>query len=208
MTAEMLVLYLLAITVVIAVPGPLSLFMVGNAVQYGVWRSWPGFVGGVLASVSLLLLSALGIGSLLLASPSMFLLLQLFGACYLLYLGLRTWQGRMKSIQVEMSGPPIGTELFSKAFLLGVSNPKDIVFFLALLPQFLVSTQPLFPQLVVMVVVWMVVDFFCKFGYGLLANYLLSKMAGLRKFFLAVSALCFFSIGVVLLVQTVAHAVY
>jgi len=64
MTAEMLVLYLLAITVVIAVPGPLSLFMVGNAVQYGVWRSWPGFVGGVLASVSLLLLSALGIGSL------------------------------------------------------------------------------------------------------------------------------------------------
>jgi threonine/homoserine/homoserine lactone efflux protein len=61
MNAEMMVLYLLAIAVVIAVPGPLSLFMVGNAVQYGVWRSWPGFVGGVLASVSLLLLSALGL---------------------------------------------------------------------------------------------------------------------------------------------------
>ncbi|NWK78562.1 LysE family translocator [Aquitalea sp. LB_tupeE] len=208
MTIEMMVLYLLAITVVIAVPGPLSLFMVGNAVQYGVWQSWPGFIGGVLASVSLLLLSALGIGSLLLASPSMFLLLQLFGACYLLYLGLRTWQGRMKSIELKTGGLPIGTKLFSKAFLLGISNPKDIVFFLALLPQFLMPARPLFPQLVWMVVGWMLVDFFCKFGYGLLASYLLTKMAGLRKFFLVISSLCFSLIGAVLLVQTVVHTLY
>lgn len=60
MSPETLGFYLLAIAVVIAVPGPLSLFMVGNALQFGVWKSWPGFVGGVLASVSLLLLSALG----------------------------------------------------------------------------------------------------------------------------------------------------
>lgn len=207
MNAEMMVLYLLAIAVVIAVPGPLSLFMVGNAVQYGVWRSWPGFVGGVLASVSLLLLSALGVGSLLLTSPTLFFVLQLFGACYLLYLGFLTWQGRYRPAQVETGGLQVGVKLFSKAFLLGISNPKDIIFFLALLPQFLVSTKPLFPQLVWMVAGWMVVDFFCKLGYGLLASHLLSKIASVRKFFLMVSALCFFCIGAVLLVQILASTI-
>lgn len=207
MTIEMLGLYLLAITVVIAVPGPLSLYMVSNAVQYGVWRSWPGFVGGVLASVSLLLLSALGVGSVLLTSAGLFAALQLLGACYLLYLGFRTWQERHGQAGAVAGRRQAGVQLFSKAFLLGISNPKDIVFFLALLPQFLVRDQPLLLQLVWMVVAWVVVDLLCKFGYGLLASRLLANMAVIRKIFLMISALCFVVMGSVLLGQTLVSVV-
>lgn len=207
MNSEVLGLYLLAITVVIVVPGPLSLFMVSNAVQYGVWRSWPGFVGGMLASVSLLLLSALGVGSVLLASTGLFAVLQLLGACYLLYLGCLTWQGRHKQAQALDENRQAGMQLFSKAFLLGISNPKDIAFFLALLPQFITPAQPLLPQLIWMVVAWMLVDLLCKFGYGLLASRLLAKMAIVRKLFLMISALCFVVMGSVLLGQTLVSVV-
>ncbi|MBV8680430.1 MAG: LysE family translocator [Aquitalea sp.] len=207
MSSEMLGLYLLAITVVIAVPGPLSLFMVGNAVQYGVWRSWPGFLGGVLASVSLLLLSALGVGSLLLASPRLFTLLQLAGAGYLLYLGFQAWSERYLQARAVAEHRQLGGRLFSKAFLLGISNPKDIVFFLALLPQFLAAAQPLLPQLVWMVVAWMMVDLLCKLGYGLLASHLLASMVAVRKLFLMISALCFVLMGGVLLGQTLIQIV-
>ncbi|RMD01189.1 LysE family translocator [Aquitalea palustris] len=206
MSPEMLGLYLLAIAVVIAVPGPLSLFMVGNALQFGVWKSWPGFVGGVLASVSLLLLSALGIGSLLLASPRSFLLLQVIGACYLFYLGIRTWQGR--GVAASAADSRQGrAQLFSKAFLLGISNPKDIAFFLALLPQFMTPSRPLLPQLLWMVLGWMVIDLLCKLAYGLLASRLLASMAALRRLFLMASALCFVVMGGVLLGQTLASLV-
>jgi len=206
MSPEMLGLYLLAIAVVIAVPGPLSLFMVGNALQFGVWKSWPGFVGGVLASVSLLLLSALGIGSLLLASPRSFLLLQVIGACYLFYLGIRTWQGR--GVAASAADSRQGrAQLFSKAFLLGISNPKDIAFFLALLPQFMTPSRPLLPQLLWMVLGWMVIDLLCKLAYGLLASWLLASMAALRRLFLMASALCFVVMGGVLLGQTLASLV-
>lgn len=207
MNSEMLGLYLLAITVVIAVPGPLSLFMVSNAVQYGVWRSWPGFVGGMLASVSLLMLSALGVGSVLLASTGLFAALQLLGACYLLYLGFLTWQGRHKQAQALDESRQAGMQLFSKAFFLGISNPKDIAFFLALLPQFITPAQALLPQLVWMVVAWMVVDLLCKFGYGMLASRLLANMTIVRKFFLMVSALCFVAMGSVLLGQVLVSIV-
>lgn len=206
MSPETLGLYLLAIAVVIAVPGPLSLFMVGNALQFGVWKSWPGFVGGVLASVSLLLLSALGIGSLLLASPRSFLLLQAIGACYLFYLGIRTWQGR--GVAASAADSRQGrAHLFSKAFLLGISNPKDIAFFLALLPQFMTPSRPLLPQLLWMVLGWMVVDLLCKLAYGLLASRLLASMATLRRLFLMASAICFVVMGGVLLGQTLASVV-
>ncbi len=206
MSPEMLGLYLLAIAVVIAVPGPLSLFMVGNALQFGVWKSWPGFVGGVLASVSLLLLSALGIGSLLLASPRSFLLLQVIGACYLFYLGIRTWQGR--GVAASAADSRQGrAQLFSKAFLLGISNPKDIAFFLALLPQFMTPSRPLLPQLLWMVLGWMVIDLLCKLAYGLLASRLLASMAALRRLFLMASALCFVVMGGVLLGETLASLV-
>ncbi|WP_159875164.1 LysE family translocator [Aquitalea denitrificans] len=207
MNIEMLGLYLLAITVVIVVPGPLSLYMVSNAVQYGVWRSWPGVAGGVLASVILLLLSALGVGSVLRASAGLFAVLQLLGACYLLYLGFRTWQQRHRQAYAAAGRRQAGVQLFSKAFLLGISNPKDIVFFLALLPQFMVQDQPLFPQLLWMVVAWIVIDLLCKLGYGLLASRLLANMAVIRQFFLMISASCFVVMGSVLIGQILVSVV-
>jgi len=199
MSSQILVMYLLSILVVIAVPGPLSLFMVATSAEHGLLRAWPAFAGGVLASLSLLLLSALGVGALILASPGLFAGLQLLGAGYLLWLGFKGWRGagRAAVAQDGRSGAP--AQWFSHAFLLGISNPKDIAFFVALLPQFIDAQAPLAPQLGWMAAGWAAIDLMCKTAYGLLAQLFFQRLAVLRMVFLKASALFFLALGLALI---------
>ncbi|MGM3387533.1 LysE family translocator [Stutzerimonas stutzeri] len=171
MSLETWLLYASAALVVILIPGPLSLLMISNSLNHGVRRSWPAFLGGVTASILLLSASALGLGAILLASERLFSTLKLVGALYLFYLAWQSWQeARRAPVAREVDGPasaPRFGRLFGQAFLLGGSNPKDILFFAAFLPQFLHAEQPLLPQLLIMVATWAVLDLCCKLAYGL-----------------------------------------
>jgi threonine/homoserine/homoserine lactone efflux protein len=171
MTLEIWLLFAGAALVVILIPGPLSLLMISNSLNYGVRGSWPAFVGGVTASIALLSASALGLGALLMASERLFSALKLVGALYLFYLAWLSWQeARQAPAAREIESPALAprfSRLFGRAFILGGSNPKDILFFAAFLPPFLSASQPLLPQLLVMVVTWAVLDLCCKLAYGL-----------------------------------------
>lgn len=174
MSLETWLLFSSAASVVILIPGPLSLLMISNSLNYGLRRSWPAFVGGVSASICLLSASALGLGALLLASEQVFGVLKIVGAFYLFYLAWQSWQASRQ----PSSGPSVLTaevsprfrQLFWRAFGLGASNPKDILFFAAFLPQFLSADRPLLPQLLVMILTWAVLDLCCKLAYGLGAH--------------------------------------
>ncbi len=174
MSLETWLLFSSAALVVILIPGPLSLLMISSSLNYGLRRSWPAFVGGVSASICLLSASALGLGALLLASEQVFGVLKIIGAFYLFYLAWQSWQASRQ----PSSGPSVLTaevsprfrQLFWRAFGLGASNPKDILFFAAFLPQFLSADRPLLPQLLVMILTWAVLDLCCKLAYGLGAH--------------------------------------
>ncbi|MGK9064768.1 LysE family translocator [Stutzerimonas chloritidismutans] len=171
MSLETWLLYASAALVVILIPGPLSLLMISNSLNHGVRRSWPAFLGGVTASILLLSASALGLGAILMASERLFSTLKLIGALYLFYLAWQSWQEARRApaareINGAVSAPRFG-RLFGQAFLLGGSNPKDILFFAAFLPQFLNAEQPLLTQLLVMIATWAVLDLCCKLAYGL-----------------------------------------
>ncbi len=174
MSLETWLLFSSAALAVILIPGPLSLLMISNSLNYGLRRSWPAFVGGVSASICLLSASALGLGALLLASEQVFGVLKIIGAFYLFYLAWQSWQASRQ----PSSGPSVTTaevsprfrQLFWRAFGLGASNPKDILFFAAFLPQFLSADRPFLPQLLVMILTWAVLDLCCKLAYGLGAH--------------------------------------
>jgi len=164
MSLETWLLYVTTIFIVILIPGPLSLFMVTNSLSYGIKKRLRH-----LLAVCMLL-------ALIIASESLFSILKLIGALYLVYLGVTTWiaakdaQGSELEIANEVQ---INKKaMFSKAFLLGASNPKDLLFFIAFLPQFISAQAPLFDQLVVVVSTWIVVDLICKLIYGSSANLL------------------------------------
>ena len=174
MSLETWLLFSSAALIVILIPGPLSLLMVSNSLNYGLRRSLPAFIGGVSASICLLSASALGLGALLLASERLFSLLKVVGALYLFYLAWQSWQAS------RQTGKPVNAEeqpvnpgfraMFWKAFGLGASNPKDILFFAAFLPQFISAERPMLGQLLVMIATWAVLDLSCKLFYGLSAR--------------------------------------
>ncbi|NBF02583.1 LysE family transporter [Pseudomonas sp. Fl5BN2] len=174
MSLETWLLFGAAALVVILIPGPLSLLMISNSLNYGLRRSYPAFLGGVLASICLLNASALGLGALLLASEQLFSALKVVGALYLFYLAWQSWQQSRQpshgAVVPEAAPKPRFRALFGRAFVLGASNPKDILFFAAFLPQFLSTQQPFLPQLLVMIVTWTLLDLACKLAYGLSAH--------------------------------------
>ena len=174
MSLDTWLLFASAALVVILIPGPLSLLMVSNSLNYGLRRSAPAFMGGVCASICLLSASALGLGALLLASEQLFSLLKIVGALYLFYLAWQSWQASRQVAQpVAAHEQPVNPgyrSMFWKAFGLGASNPKDILFFAAFLPQFIRAEQPMFSQLLLMIATWAVLDLACKLFYGLSAQ--------------------------------------
>ncbi|WP_369959439.1 LysE family translocator [Pseudomonas benzenivorans] len=174
MSLETWLLFASAALIVILIPGPLSLLMVSNSLNYGLRRSLPAFLGGVSASICLLSASALGLGALLLASERLFSALKLLGALYLFYLAWQSWQqSRQAAKPAQAEEQPVNPgfrSLFWKAFGLGASNPKDILFFAAFLPQFISAERPLLSQLLVLILTWTVLDLGCKLFYGLSAH--------------------------------------
>lgn len=174
MNLETWLLFSGAAWVVILIPGPLSLLMISNSLNYGVRQSYPAFLGGVMASICLLSASALGLGALLLASEQLFSALKLVGAAYLFYLAWQSWkQARQPAHGAEVpqrAATPRFRTMFGRAFALGASNPKDILFFAAFLPQFLTADQPFLPQLLIMIATWTLLDLLCKLAYGLSAH--------------------------------------
>ncbi|CRM66719.1 MULTISPECIES: LysE family translocator [Pseudomonas] len=207
MNLETWLLFSGAALVVILIPGPLSLLMISNSLNYGLRRSYPAFLGGVFASICLLSASALGLGALLLASEQLFSALKMVGAVYLFYLAWQSWQQSRQPAQraeVPYAAPvPRFRALFGRAFVLGASNPKDILFFAAFLPQFLNSQQPFLPQLLIMIVTWTALDLMCKLAYGLgahgAARYLRSGKG--QSWFNRISAGLFGGAGVMALIK-------
>ena len=169
MTLETWLLFCSASLLVILIPGPLSLLVVANSLNHGLIRSYPAFLGGVSASLILLVTSASGLGALLLASEQLFTLIRYCGALYLIWLGYQAWREAGKVVVNQKSSQPTGTgflSLYGRAFTLGISNPKDILFFIAFLPQFIDPATALLPQLIVMSASWFALDLFSKLFYG------------------------------------------
>ena len=196
-----------AALIVILIPGPLSLLMISNSLNYGLRRSYPAFLGGVFASICLLSASALGLGALLLASEQLFSALKIVGAAYLFYLSWQSWQQSRQpnrgAVMPAATATPRFRTLFGRAFVLGASNPKDILFFAAFLPQFLNSQQAFLPQLLTMIATWTVLDLLCKLAYGLgahgAARYLRSGSG--QSWFNRISAALFGGAGAVSLIN-------
>ena len=126
----------------LAVPGPSVLFVVGRALANGRRTALTTVVGNALGANVLVLALALGIGSLVERSVVVFTVLKLAGAAYLVVLGVQAIRHR-RSLQVTLAGAaPARGDLLSlwDGFAVTVANPKAIVFFAAVLPQFVDRT--------------------------------------------------------------------
>ncbi|WP_344400669.1 LysE family translocator [Streptomyces longisporus] len=123
----------------IVIPGPSVLFVIGRALAQGRRAALTTVVGNTLGACLLVVAVAFGIGSVVERSVLVFTVLKLAGALYLVYLGVKAWRER-GSLRAAFTGGEVaahsGLRTFWEGFAVGVTNPKTIVFFAAVLPQF------------------------------------------------------------------------
>jgi len=154
-----------AVTVflLISSPGPIVALVVADG-RHGF--PWSTILGGVL-SAQVLLLLALGLIHLAIGiSPHLLLAGQILGGLYLLWLGVRLFRSQADELASDQRGS------FLRAFLVGLSNPKDILFLVAFLPAFISLQAPLGQQAPALLAIWAAIDLLVLITYGHLAGHL------------------------------------
>jgi threonine/homoserine/homoserine lactone efflux protein len=156
----------------IVIPGPSVLFVIGRALAQGRRAALTTVVGNTLGAYVLVLCVALGIGSVVERSALAFTVLKLAGAAYLVHLGVKAVRQR-GSLHAGLTGvtpAQSGLRTLWEGFAVGVANPKTIVFFAAVLPQFVDRGQGHVPvQMLALGLVFNVIAVACDSVWGLVA---------------------------------------
>ncbi len=147
MALDVLLLFAATEFLLCLTPGPSVLFVIGLAMRSGTRIGWAAAAGVTAGTAFYFVLSALGVGALIIASHTLFTIVKWAGAGYLVYLGLRMIGPLLAALRsgtmpaAEATGPATAAERPSRAFWKGfaiqLANPKTLMFFIALFPQFI-----------------------------------------------------------------------
>lgn len=143
---EVWVTFVLASSVLLAIPGPTVLLVVSAALGRGRASGWATVPGVALGDLTAMTLSLAGAGAALAASATLFSALKLVGAGYLVWIGLRLWRAPVPPLETAATAPRDAWRMFRAAYVVTALNPKSIVFFIAFVPQFIDAGAPLLPQ--------------------------------------------------------------
>jgi homoserine/homoserine lactone efflux protein len=139
----------LGAAILIAVsPGAGAIQSMATGLTHGVRRGYWSILGLEIGLMLQLTLVALGLGAIVTSSILVFNIIKWIGVAYLLYLAVRQWRTATRDLREQLDAPVEGsrTGLVVRGLLVNATNPKGLVFFLAVLPQFVVPTAPLLPQ--------------------------------------------------------------
>lgn len=133
-----LVAFALVAIPIILVPGPSVLFILGRSLSLGRVGGLLSVVGNAAGAAVNVVAVSLGVGIVIAQSVVIFTIVKVIGAAYLIYLGVQAIRHRRTSADAATArvAPRAKWRLLLQGFIVGVSNPKTIVFFIAVLPQF------------------------------------------------------------------------
>jgi homoserine/homoserine lactone efflux protein len=152
-------------------PGPAVLMVLSQALKRGCAKSIWSSLGILSANAFYFVLSATSLGAVLLASYHLFFAIKWIGAAYLIYLGVSAFFSRTPLISPSMkTSGGAGWRIFLNGFVLQAANPKALLFFCALLPQFVDPAHPIAFQILILGASSILVEFVILLGYGILAG--------------------------------------
>lgn len=171
--------FVAASTALLLIPGPTVLLVLSYAISQGKRVALATVAGVALGDLIAMSASLAGLGALVLASATLFVVLKWIGAAYLIYLGVKLFRSaRDASLgDVGTVGRASAANVFGHATAVTALNPKSIVFFIAFVPQFIAVNSPLLPQFVILVGTFVGLAALNALAYALLADRLRSRIA-------------------------------
>ena len=158
-------------------PGSGAVLSMSHGLAYGLKKASATVLGLQFGLILVLVIAGAGVGSLLLASSVAFTAVKIIGALYLIYLGIAQWRAPAAAAPDTSTLDPAGLPAhpsFGKrvmtGFLTNATNPKGIIFMVAVLPQFIAKNAPLLPQLAILGVTMVTIDSIVMHGYAALAS--------------------------------------
>ena len=147
MTFETWIAFVLASAIVVVIPGPNIILTVNYALRSGRRTGWGTVTGTALGALIAMSATLMGAGAILATSVTLFSILKVVGAAYLIWMAYRLWTAPVG--EIEDTGPIAGKSLwsvFAQSFLVSALNPKGPVFYMAFVPQFVNTSLPVLEQ--------------------------------------------------------------
>jgi homoserine/homoserine lactone efflux protein len=177
MELSLWITYLVATFVLSLSPGPGVFASISSGLHHGFRLGlWNG-VGMQAAILILVGIVSFGLGAILIASETLFTMVKWIGVAYLVYLGIVTWRAPAKGFRDEGDDHArTPREVFMRGFLVNITNPKGIIFFAAIFPQFIDVARAQAPQYAILAATTIAVDLAVMLGYTALAAKVLRVM--------------------------------
>ena len=170
MTLDLYAAFVLATVLLILLPGPAVTLIVANSLTYGPKHALVTVAGSSSAIGVLLVITTLGMTSLIAAMADWFEWLRWAGVAYLIYIGIKQWRAPALALDdVELSAVS-RSRLFWQGFIVNATNPKTLVFYAAFFPQFVDPTAPVHSQLIILSVTFLVIATILDGAYAVVAG--------------------------------------
>ncbi|UTO19392.1 LysE family transporter [Acinetobacter sp. Z1] len=174
--------FMLACWAISVSPGAGAIASMSSGLNYGFRHGYWNALGLQIALLIQILIVAAGVGVLFATTPLAFQIVKWFGVAYLMYLAYQQWTAPIKTIQIEHEQKnKSALTLVFHGFVVNMSNPKAIVFLLAVLPQFLDLSRPQAPQYSIMAITMVTIDLIVMAAYTGLASKVLRLLRSPRQ---------------------------
>ncbi len=164
--------FVVAETLLCFAPGPAVLMVVSSGMTRGVTAATYAALGTLVANAIYFLLSAIGVGSLILMSHDVFYAVRWIGVAYLIWIGVQTFRGGHLSLSAsgQADAPVRRAAIFRAGLIMKLADPKTMFYFVALLPQFIDPTGDVALQVTILGITSVVIEFAVLMFYGGLAG--------------------------------------
>lgn len=184
MGTDIWLLYISTVLILMSTPGPSQLLMLSNSMSSGFHRSLFTAAGDLSANFCQMVVASVGLVSIVQQSSDVFIVVKWAGVAYLSYLGLR--------LILSKSAHPVGEakpvrsrrSLFWQGFITSAANPKAVIFFAALFPQFIHPSEPLLHQFAILSATYLIMDAIFLLAYGKSAEWISTKLASSARQYL------------------------
>ncbi len=171
MTFATWITFVIAGSIIAISPGSGAVMAMSHGLAYGMRKASATVLGLQAGLLLVFVIAGAGVGSLLLASELAFNVVKTVGALYLIWCGVSQWRAKPQanSLGVAQAAQPSFGRRVLTGFLTNATNPKGIIFMVAVLPQFITQQAPLLPQLVILGATMVTIDTVVMHGYAWLA---------------------------------------